>query len=56
LRTDPNNPAFIAVEKLLGEVQSEAQAIVLAQAGIKGVRWELDREWLRSHGVEVPDR
>lgn len=53
---DANNPAFIAVEKLLGEVQSEAQAIVLAQAGIKGVRWELDREWLRSHGVEVPDR
>lgn len=53
---DANNPAFIAVEKLLGEVQSEAQAIVLAQEGIKGVRWELDREWLRSHGVEVPDR
>lgn len=50
---DANNPAFIAVEKLLGEVQSEVQAIVLAQPGIKSVRWELDREWLRSHGIEV---
>ena len=50
---DANNPAFIAVEKLLGEVQSEVQAIVLAQPGIKSVRWELDSEWLRSHGIEV---
>lgn len=53
---DANDPQFIAVEKLLGEVQSEAQAIVLAQPGIKSVRWELDTEWLRSHGVEVPER
>ena len=53
---DANDPAFIAAEKLLGEVQSEARAIVLAQSGIKDVRWELDTEWLRSHGVEVAER
>lgn len=50
---NPNDPAFIAAEKLLGEVQSEAQGIVLAQPGIHNVRWELDVEWLRAHGVEV---
>ena len=51
---NPNDPAFIATEKLLGEVQSEASAIVKAQPGIKEVRWELDRDWLRAHFIEVP--
>jgi hypothetical protein len=53
---DHNNPAFIAVEKLLGQVQDEAKYIVLAQPGIKGVSWELDKEWLRRHHIEVPDK
>lgn len=51
---NPNNPAFIAVEQLLGEVQSEARSIVLSQPGIKEVRWELDRDWLAAHYIEVP--
>lgn len=51
---NPNDPAFIATEKLLGEVQSEASAIVMAQPDIKEVRWELDRDWLRAHFIEVP--
>lgn len=51
---NPNDPAFIAAENLLGEVQSEARAIVQAQPGIKDVRWELDRDWLREHRIEVP--
>ena len=51
-----NDPAFIATEKLLGEVQSEASAIVMAQPGIKEVRWELDRDWLRAHFIEVPEK
>ena len=49
-----NNPAFIAAEQALGRVQSEAQAIVLAQSGIKAVQWELDRDWLTRHHIEVP--
>jgi hypothetical protein len=53
---DANNPAFIAVEQLLAEVQSEARAIVLAQPGIKDVSWELDREWLRKNAIEVPEK
>ncbi len=51
---DHNNPAFIAVEKLLGKHQDEAKDIVLAQPGIKEVRWELDKEWLTRHHIEVP--
>ena len=51
-----NDPAFIAVEQLLGEVQSEARSILLSQAGIKEVRWELDRDWLAAHYIEVPKK
>ncbi|MBN8462729.1 MAG: hypothetical protein J0M01_07925 [Dechloromonas sp.] len=50
---DHNNPAFIKVEQLLGKVQDEAKDIVLARPGIREVRWELDRDWLRRHGIEV---
>ena len=53
---NPNDPAFIAVEQLLGEVQSEARSIVLSQPGIKEVRWELDRDWLAAHYIEVPTK
>lgn len=52
---NPNDPAFIAIEKELAAVQSEASSIVSSQPGIKGVRWELDVSWLRSHSIEVPD-
>lgn len=53
---DANNPAFIAVERLLGQVQDEVRDIVLAQPGISEVRWELDKNWLRRQGIEVPDK
>lgn len=53
---NPNDPAFIAAEKLLGEVQSEARAIVLSQPGIKEVRWELDRDWLKAHFIDLPEK
>jgi len=51
---EPNNPEFIAAEKLLGEVQSEARAIALAQPGIKEIQWDLDRDWLVAHQIEIP--
>lgn len=53
---DPNDPKFIAAEHLLGEVQSEARSIVLTQPGITDVRWELDRGWLKTKFIEVPEK
>jgi hypothetical protein len=53
---DANNPAFVAVQQLLGKVQDEAKDIVLAQPGIRNIRWELDRDWLRQRGIEVLDK
>jgi hypothetical protein len=52
---DANDPAFVAVEKALAAAQSEASAIVASQPGITGVRWELDKSWLRAHSIDVPD-
>jgi hypothetical protein len=52
---NPNNPAFIAVEKALADVQTEARAIVLSQPGITDVRWELDKRWLSAHSIDVPN-
>jgi hypothetical protein len=50
---DPNNPEFVAAEKALAGVQEEARRIVLAQPGVKSVKWELDRNWLIDHGIAV---
>ena len=52
---NPGNPAFLAAQKTLGEVQSEARAIVLSQPGISCVRWQLDAPWLEAHSINVPD-
>ena len=50
---DPNNPEFVAAEKALASVQTEARQIVLAQPGVTSVKWELDRNWLIDHGIAV---
>lgn len=52
---DANDPAFVAAQKELAAIQGEAQQIVASQPGIKSVRWKLDRDWLVSHGIDVPD-
>lgn len=49
----PDNPDFIAAEKKLAQVQSEARQIVLAQPGVTEVKWELDKNWLISHQIPV---
>ena len=51
---DPNNPEFIAAQKTLADIQTEAREILLKQPGIKEVRWGLDRKWLTAHHIEVP--
>lgn len=51
---NPDDPAFIAAQKRLAEVQSEAGAIVQAQPGVKQIRWEIDRDWLSAHQIDVP--
>lgn len=49
-----DDPDFIAAEKTLAQAQGEARKIVLAQPGVTGVKWELDRNWLMEHGIPSP--
>ncbi|MDD5241505.1 MAG: hypothetical protein PHG47_07275 [Sulfuricella sp.] len=49
----PDNPDFVAAEKALAKVQSEARQIVLSQHGATEVKWELDKNWLISHQIAL---
>ena len=48
-----NDPDFVAAEKELAKIQSEARKIVLDQPGVTGVKWELDRNWLIAHNIQI---
>jgi hypothetical protein len=48
-----NDPDFIAAEKELAQMQSEARQIVLSQSGVASVKWELDKNWLISHNIQI---
>ncbi len=49
----PNDPDFIAAEKEMAQIQSEARQIVLSQPGVTSVKWELDRNWLIANGIQL---
>jgi len=49
----PNNPDFVAAEKELAQIQSEARQIVLSQPGVISVKWELDQRWLLEHNISL---
>jgi hypothetical protein len=48
-----NDPDFVAAEKSLAHVQSEARKIILDQPGVTAVKWELDRNWLIAHNIQI---
>lgn len=49
----PNDPDFVAAEKELAQIQSEARQIVLSRQGVAGVKWELDQNWLIAHNIQL---
>jgi hypothetical protein len=49
----PNDPDFIVAEKELAQMQSEARTIILAQPGVTNLKWELDRNWLLAHNIQI---
>lgn len=49
----PNDPDFVAAEKELAQIQSEARQIVLSRQGVTGVKWELDQNWLIAHNIQL---
>ena len=51
---DPASPLFRELQDKLASTQKRAKAIVLKDPDNKQVQWELDRNWLSSHGVALP--
>ena len=49
----PNDPDFVAAERELAQIQSEARQIVLSQHGVTEVKWELDQNWLIAHNIQL---
>ena len=49
----PTDPDFVAAEKELARLQSEARQIVLSQPGVGSVKWELDQNWLIAHNIQL---
>lgn len=48
-----DNPDFVVAEKELAQVQAEARQIVITQANVSAVKWELDQNWLISHSIPL---
>jgi hypothetical protein len=49
----PMDPDFVAAEKELATIQSEARQIVISQHGVRSVKWELDKNWLIAHNIQI---
>lgn len=49
-----DDPDFQRAQQRLADLQAHARARVLADPDITAVRWELDADWLRARGIQVP--
>lgn len=47
-------PEFLQAQQELAAHQTLARALVLSDPAIETVRWELDIDWLRDHGIRMP--
>lgn len=46
-----NDPDMIAAQKELAAIQARAKELILKQADVKQVRWQIDRAWYTAHGI-----
>ncbi|BAO43360.1 hypothetical protein [Thiolapillus brandeum] len=49
---EPSSPRFRKLQDQLASTQKHAKALVLKDPDIKGIQWELDKDWLMQHGVQ----
>ncbi|SDX09652.1 hypothetical protein [Thiocapsa roseopersicina] len=48
-----NDPQVIAAQQELIDHQKRAQGLILAQAQVESVEWQLDTQWLAARGISV---
>lgn len=49
------NERIFEAQRQLAEIQSSARNLVEASPKVSRVRWKLDEEWLRNHGIVFPN-
>ena len=49
-----DSPAFQKAQKHLAKTQTRARDLVLKDPKVKRVQWQLDRNWLMQHGIQLP--
>ncbi len=52
---DVLHPDMMAAQDLLAQRQSAAARIVSDEPDVSSIRWQLDRQWYREHGVFLPE-
>ncbi|EGV51736.1 hypothetical protein [Candidatus Endoriftia persephone] len=48
-----SGPRFQQAQRELARIQTKARDMVLADPAVERVSWELDRDWLMQHGVQL---
>jgi len=48
-----DNPDVMEAQQELARIQKRAKAIVMESAKVNSVRWELDKNWLSQHGIQL---
>ncbi|MEE4193534.1 MAG: hypothetical protein V2I66_18285 [Halieaceae bacterium] len=51
---DVLHPDMMAAQQRLAEVQVVAEALVLEEKDVSRIRWQLDEQWYREHGIFLP--
>ncbi len=48
-----DNPGVMQAQQELARIQKRAKTIVMESGKVNNVRWELDKNWLSQHGVQL---
>ncbi len=48
-----DNPDLMQAQQELARIQKRAKTIVMESGKVNSVRWELDKNWLNQHGIQL---
>lgn len=48
-----DDPDVMKAQQELAKVQKRAKAVVTESGRVENIRWELDKNWLSQHGIQV---
>jgi len=48
-----DNPDVMQAQQTLAEIQKQVKRIVLSSGKVNSLQWELDKNWLSQHGIQL---